>query len=362
MHTVSYFIYTASFIICFSFVLGDLNTYMVHLVNITSIVLPIYLMAICVLLWHEKTYQPRLFMLGWMPFMLVMALFLILPRLNIFMQVVVDHGVSIAVVWEMSIFSLALGYRYNSVKQEKLEVQSENIRLIQEQNKMLEQRVMQRTEEITAQNEELMVQQQELTRSRRLLELEVLKTQVHPHFLFNTLNNLYGMITQNPSKGATLMVDLSDLMRHLIISSQYNSVLLKDEIWFIENYIALEKMRLTHAVEVTFNVNGEAGDKMVPPLLFLPFIENAFKHGLGPSISNPFISCTLVVESQKVMFMVENSRSPLVSDQGSFGVSTTNLKRRLELLFPDEHMLSLEQGTGKFSAFLAFKVKQDYRN
>lgn len=223
IYKFGYFSYALSLIIMFGFLVPQIGRFMVVIVNINTIALPAYLMVVCIMLWKDKSNQPKLFLLGWVPFMIIMALFLILPRINMFNQLFVDHGISFAIVWEMSVFALALalGYRYNTIRQEKLKIQEENMQLIHEQNKMLEQKVRERTEEISAQNEELMVQQEELSKSRKLLELEVLKTQVHPHFLFNTLNNLYGMITQNPAKGATLMVDLSDLMRHLIISSQY---------------------------------------------------------------------------------------------------------------------------------------------
>ena len=171
-------------------------------------------------------------------------------------------------------------------------------------------------------------------------ELQHLKSQVNPHFFFNTLNNLYGLVERDPKKAQELILKLSDLMRYSIYEGEKEIVTLKDEVDYLKNYVELHKMRYHKNVDVVFNCQIEENCKVMP-LLFIILLENAFKHGVENLRENAFVHIDLVTFENKIQFEIKNNFDNSESTEGS-GIGLKNLKRRLELVYPNKHKLSIE--------------------
>lgn len=191
---------------------------------------------------------------------------------------------------------------------------------------------------ITGQWYRLEADHQEEAKKRTEAELLTLRQQLNPHFLFNTLNNIYALIEISPEKAQNVVLDLSKLMRYVLYENSDDKVTLNKEISFIENYIELMRIRLTDAVEVKFDNNIPANNRwQVTPMLFVSLIENAFKHGVSPSQPS-FIHIVFDVHGDKLQCTVQNSFFPKAdSDLAGSGIGLENLKRRLEILYPENY-------------------------
>ena len=188
-------------------------------------------------------------------------------------------------------------------------------------------------------------------------ELSVLKAQVHPHFLFNTLNNLYGLITQNQNqKASEVTLKLSDLMRYLLDSSKAETVSLRAEIRFLEDYVSLEKIRLSKNADIQFEVSGIDEDVFIPPLLFIPFVENAFKHGLNNLSEENYARFALSVQSNELFFEAKNSLGNNMDKQPQSGTGLDNLRKRLHLIYPEKHQLDIENTETFFKVTLHLQL------
>jgi hypothetical protein len=188
-------------------------------------------------------------------------------------------------------------------------------------------------------------------------ELSILKAQVHPHFLFNTLNNLYGLITQNQNqKASEVTLKLSDLMRYLLDSSKAETVSLRAEIRFIEDYVSLEKIRLSKNADIQFEVSGIDEDVFIPPLLFIPFVENAFKHGLNNLSEENYARFALSVQSNELFFEAKNSLGNNMDKQPQSGTGLDNLRKRLHLIYPEKHQLDIENTETFFKVTLHLQL------
>jgi LytS/YehU family sensor histidine kinase len=184
-------------------------------------------------------------------------------------------------------------------------------------------------------------------------ELSLLKSQVNPHFLFNTLNNLYGLIIQNQNtKASEITLRLSDLMRYILKSSKETKVNLQDEIKFIEDYLTIEKIRLTNNVEIKFEFSGIDKDILIAPLLFIPMVENAFKHGLQNISLDNYAHFFLSIQGNEVFFEVENSIGRKTDKQTNSGTGLINLRKRLQLIYPQKHQLEINKTETNFKAIL----------
>jgi sensor histidine kinase YesM len=187
-------------------------------------------------------------------------------------------------------------------------------------------------------------------------ELNLLKSQVNPHFLFNTLNNLYGLITQNQNEqAAEITLKLSDLMRYLLESSKIEKVSLQKEIKFLGDYLALEKIRLTNQADIRLEVSGFKKEVFVAPLLFIPLVENAFKHGLQSISENSFAHFSLSVHGNDLFFEAKNSIGKSLRKVNS-GTGVENLHKRLKLMYPEKHILEVEQNQGIFKVTLHITI------
>ncbi len=186
---------------------------------------------------------------------------------------------------------------------------------------------------------------QQLAREKLQAELNFLRAQVHPHFLFNTLNNLYALTLKQSKEASEVVLRLSDLLDYMLYEGNAESVPLSKEIKLVEDYISLEKIRYGDRLEVSLDVRGETSNKMIAPLLILPFVENCFKHGVSEELNQSWVSIDINTKEKNLTLKVENSKSKNGIQEDRFeykqGIGLKNVKRRLELLYPESHDLNI---------------------
>lgn len=185
-------------------------------------------------------------------------------------------------------------------------------------------------------------------------ELLHLKSQVNPHFFFNTLNNLYGMMEKD-SKERQMVLKLSDMMRYSIYEGQKEWVTLKDELAYLQNYIELQEIRYHKKSDIQFNHQIEHLDSKIMPLLFIILLENAFKHGLENLEKEAYIHINLIANKKEVIFDIENNFD-LHQTSLEGGIGLHNLKRRLALVYPKKHSLSFTINDNIYKAKLILKL------
>ena len=168
-----------------------------------------------------------------------------------------------------------------------------------------------------------------------------MKSQINPHFFFNMLNNLYGLVAKDSQKAQALILKLSDMMRYSIYDGQKSSVTIAEEVAYLKNYIELHKMRYHKEINVKFNTNIYDENVEIVPLLFINLLENAFKHGVENLYDNAFVAIDLTTNKNEIIFTVENNFDP-ESISETKGIGLKNLKRRLELIYPKKHSLSFK--------------------
>ncbi len=199
--------------------------------------------------------------------------------------------------------------------------------------------------------------QKELEREKLNSELAFLKNQVSPHFFFNTLNNIYSLIEVNAKDAQESVLKLSKLMRYLLYESENGVTPLSNEINFMRHYIDLMKLRLSKKVELKIDLPENDIQLSVPPLLFIPFIENAFKHGISYR-EKSFISISMQVENKRILFKCDNSYGQTSSNETEnySGIGLENVKKRLNLLFPGKHVLTIESKEKLFHVDLEIEL------
>lgn len=180
-------------------------------------------------------------------------------------------------------------------------------------------------------------------------QLEVLKSQTNPHFLFNVLNSIHFLIYKNQDKASETLLKLSDLLRYQLYETNTTVVPLQNELKHINNYIDLELMRIGKNITFTSNLNEEHSNITIPPFLLLPLIENAFKH--SANVSDRFIDFYIKIYENKLIFKTKNSIGK-ESAQKSGGLGLTNLKHRLALLYPQKHTFLVEKTDKEFTTRL----------
>ena len=183
----------------------------------------------------------------------------------------------------------------------------------------------------------------EAQRDNTFLKLRYIRTQLNPHFLFNTLNSIYSLSLKKSEKTPDVVVKLADIMRYLIYECNEERILLDKEIEFIRNYIEIEKVR--YEADVRFTVEGDTAGISIEPFLFTSFIENAFKHAMDNSFTNPFIYITLKIADGQIILNVINSSNADLGIQAKQinGKGISNSKSLLELLYPDSYALDIIQ-------------------
>lgn len=175
-------------------------------------------------------------------------------------------------------------------------------------------------------------------------ELAFLRSQISPHFIFNVLNSIVYLIRSKSEQAEAVTIKLSELMRYMLYESANAQIPLEKELGYLTNYISLQKLRFEDDIEVNFRVEGAAAGQIIEPMLMIPFVENAFKHGTG-MVENPVIDIDLIISESKMSFSVKNKIAPETAFQKdeSSGIGLKNVRRRLELLYPKNHHLEVSR-------------------
>lgn len=200
------------------------------------------------------------------------------------------------------------------------------------------------------------IKQKELEKEKLNSELAFLKNQVSPHFFFNTLNNIYSLIGIDGPTAQESVLKLSKMMRYLLYESEQGVTMMSHEIEFMNHYIDLMKLRLSAKVDLNISFPRDFADFTIPPLLFIPFIENAFKHGVSYR-ERSFIHIRMDMNHERIHFTTENSiGSVAISDDLQHsGIGLNNVRKRLGLLFPDKHELKIEHSETIFKVELSIQ-------
>jgi LytS/YehU family sensor histidine kinase len=194
--------------------------------------------------------------------------------------------------------------------------------------------------------------QQILTKEKLEAELKFLKTQIHPHFLFNTLNNLYALTLKKSEKAPEMVLKLSELINYMLYECTADEVPLSKEVKFIQSYIAIEKMRYGDKLEVDVRVTGDTASRVVAPMIILPFVENSFKHGASEELQQGWVTVQIEATPETILIKVENSKAHGENNHNGTGIGVQNVKRRLSLLYPDRHELKILDGKETFLVIL----------
>lgn len=199
--------------------------------------------------------------------------------------------------------------------------------------------------------------QQKLEKEKLTAELNLLKSQLHPHFLFNTLNNLYSLTLEKSVEAPQALLKLASLLRHVLYECNEPNVLLEKEISLLKDYIELEQLRYGDRIDVSMSFTGEIENKKIAPLLLLPFIENCFKHGTSEQLETCWISLDLRVEKDILSFKLINSKNQLmVTPVIKQGLGLENVQKRLSLLYPGKHRLKITPDEETFMVSLVIEL------
>lgn len=191
----------------------------------------------------------------------------------------------------------------------------------------------------------------DLEHQRLQSELRYLKYQINPHFFMNTLNNIHALVDINTGKAKSTIVELSKLMRYVLYEASNKTILLSREIQFLENYVTLMSLRYTDKVSIEMNFPDEVPEVQIPPLLFISFVENAFKHGVSYR-SKSYIRVRMQLdEGNRLSFRCTNSNNGSADEQ-HHGIGLENIRKRLRLLFGNDYTLSITEDENKFDVLL----------
>lgn len=196
---------------------------------------------------------------------------------------------------------------------------------------------------------------EELKQKNHETEMALIKSQLDPHFLFNTLNNIDVLILKDAEEASNYLNKLSDILRFMLYETKPDEILLRKEIEYIEKYIELQKIRTANANYVSFEVIGNPANITIAPMVFIPFIENAFKHSTNKKIDNA-ITVQLVIDTENIVFVCENkydSNRKVI--QESNGLGNELIQKRLHLIYPEQHQLELDKQTNLYGVKLTIK-------
>ncbi len=193
----------------------------------------------------------------------------------------------------------------------------------------------------------------EMTRKNYEMELALVKSQINPHFLFNTINNIDVLISSDATRASAYLNKLSDIMRFMLYETKPAKINLHKELTYIEKFIELQKIRTTNEHYVNYSIKGDPGNFMIPPMLLISFIENAFKHAENKKVENA-ITIHLDIEKEKLLFECENAYNQnikITPDQS--GLGNDLIKKRLALLYPGKHKLNITNNSGMYKVTLS---------
>lgn len=188
-------------------------------------------------------------------------------------------------------------------------------------------------------------------------ELCLLSTQLHPHFLFNTLNNLYSLALSGSGKTAVSLRKINGLMKYILFECGQTEISIQKEINLIDNYLELEKLRYDKRLKVSFETGQISENIMIAPMILFTFVENCFKHGSSKATGNSYIRISLNMEGENLIFRAENSKPPgrLPLNNDHKGLGLENVKKRLLYLYPEKHWLTLSDSEKEFKVELVIK-------
>lgn len=197
---------------------------------------------------------------------------------------------------------------------------------------------------------------QQLLIEKQAAELNYLRSQTNPHFLFNTLNNIYSLARDKSDLAPESILRLSKILRFMLYETSGKYIAIEQEIKIIRDYIALEKLRYDESLRINFNYDIEDMRQAMPPLLLIPLVENAFKHGVSETRNHPFVDIHLSVNKRQLSFIVKNSTEDIPADKSvKENIGLSNLRRQLELLYKD-YNLSVQQKASVFNAILKINL------
>lgn len=201
-------------------------------------------------------------------------------------------------------------------------------------------------------------QLQELEKEKKTAELNALRVSVNPHFLFNSLNGLYALSLDKSDMTPYYITKLSDVLRYVIYQNSKEYVMLDREISFIADYIELQKIRLKDNVDITFEVIGTAYHIEIIPVVFIFFIENAFKHGMRDSTNKNFIHISIQATNTSILFICENNLGvhDIIKNDENSGFGLSNVKNRLNLIYPNRHKLEIQETDKSYHVSLKLEI------
>ncbi len=197
---------------------------------------------------------------------------------------------------------------------------------------------------------------QKIEQEKTLMELEMLKAQVHPHFLFNTLNNLYSLTLTRSADAPVVVTHLSGLLRYMLYECNEKEVPLNNEIAALKKYVELEKLRYGNRLDVSFSCSGQTTGLTIAPLLLLPFVENSFKHGVSQQLDQCWVNLHLHAEGGSFTFNLSNSCSKEIVPSINGGIGLPNIQKRLELIYAGNYNLAITQQEEMFVVKLTMQL------
>ena len=203
---------------------------------------------------------------------------------------------------------------------------------------------------------ESMQREKELENEKLQTELSFLKAQINPHFLFNTLNNIYGLSLKNSPQTSDSILKLSELLRFILHDGSMAEIKIGDEIKIIKDYIELEKLRYGERLTINFKIDIDNENQMIAPLILLSFIENSFKHGASESRFNSSINISLILKNEYLSFIVTNSNEG--GNYNENGISLKNITRQLELIYENRHRITIKNLNDLFELKLTVNLSE----
>jgi len=191
-------------------------------------------------------------------------------------------------------------------------------------------------------------------------ELKLLKAQIHPHFLFNTLNTLYGLTLEKSDEAPGLVLQLSEILDYILYRCDEKRVMLSEDLINLKNYLNIERIRYSDKLKLNVNLPKETGQLKIAPLIILPFIENAFKHGVSHFPGVAFVNIIFKIVGKNLIFYIENSKNELVKMEENYskGIGLVNVRKRLDLMYPGKYILSIDEQAETFSVNLTLELEE----
>lgn len=189
-------------------------------------------------------------------------------------------------------------------------------------------------------------------------ELKALKLQINPHFLFNSLNNIYSLARKSSPKTGDSILILSDMMRYVLYETKSDYVKLSDEIQFLKNFVELQKLRIDKNSKIELNVDLDNTKLEIAPMILMPFFENSFKHGVKGDVGKTFAKFELKTSKNQLTFSAENNKGVSNENSNDHGIGLENVKRRLDILYPDKHELKITENANIFRVNLKLTLNE----